>query len=227
MLATDKRKPIRPVPFDKWEIEHIYHPAIEHGVVACAEGYEVSHYRCWRIVEYHSIEQTVNDVSCCTGKYQRKANEKQIVNSLPDQLGQYIYKEADRNDTEGSKEDLVHQFHAKSHATILSKKNLEPGSYLYDLMHVHAGLHPNLDNLIYEYSRQRYAGGRDNLTIPFAHAIKLHLFNRHGIASEAYLCGKNLAYNIVVVCCKTRTGFLCIGQSDNDAVCDLESAVLA
>lgn len=227
MLSAYKGEPIRPVPFNKGKIEHIHHPAIEQCVVACAEGYEIGHYGCGGIVEYHTIEQTVNDISRGTGKYQRETGKKQIVHSLPYQLDQYIYKEAYRHNTEGGEEEFVHQFHTEGHASILGKENLEPRGYVNDLMHVHAGLYPYLDNLVYEYSRQRYASGRDSLSILSAHAVMLHLFNRHGIASEAYLCGKNLACNIVVVCCKARTCFLCIGQSDNDAVCDLESAVLA
>ena len=121
MLTSAEGQPHGPVPFHQGEVEHVYYPAVEHRVVAGTPRHELCHERCRRVVENHAIEQTVDDIARGTGKDERKAYEEEIVHTLPYLLSNNIYKEYNGNDTERGKEELVHQFHAESHAPILGE----------------------------------------------------------------------------------------------------------
>ena len=228
MLTSAEGHPLGPVPFHQWEVEHVHHPTVEHRVVASAPWHKLCHDGCRRIVENHTIEQAVDDIARSTGKDEGEACQEEIVHSLLYLPAYNIYKEDHGNYAERGEEELIYKFHAECHAAILGEENLEPWGYLYDLVHVHAGLHPYLDCLVYDNSRQRYAGGCYNLILPSTHAKMewLDLFHCYCITCETYLCGKYLACNIVIVCIKAGTSFLCIRQSDNNAIGNLETAVL-
>ena len=54
-----------------------------------------------------------------------------------------------RNNTEQGEKQFGEYFHTESHATILSKVDVEPICDSDALVPVHVSLNPNLDNLVY------------------------------------------------------------------------------
>ena len=75
MIAATEGHPCGPVPFNQGKIEHVDNTSVKQSAVAAAEGYELGDHGCRWIVEYESIEDTVDNVARSTSHYKRQACE--------------------------------------------------------------------------------------------------------------------------------------------------------
>ena len=141
-VSSDERDPLGPYCVDKREIQHIHNPS-EHE-----RG----------IIEYHSIEQAVDDVSesSCTNKGQAHEYSGRSF-SFADQGRNPPAKGTEQGDPEKGQAELADstaELHSESHTLILDEEYLEPVPYYVEVLpDLHIGFDQDLDDLVDDHQQ--------------------------------------------------------------------------
>lgn len=159
MLTRIEWKPLWHIPFDKREIEHIDYSSIEEVAIAFAPWLELCHLGIGGGVEDESIEKAVDNVACCSCRYEGEANN--VAYGL---ATLYLVADKPRNESYGynseeSEEEFASpQFPSKCHAVVLDKDEAEPTGYFNALAQMHACLDTDLDDLVNDKNGDKYGG---------------------------------------------------------------------
>ena len=149
MLSAPDWQPRWPIPFHEGEIEHIHYPALHQTVIACPPRHEFCYHGSRRIVEDHAVEEAVDNVSCRSCQDEREADdESDGFTPTTDDTHEIPQQDRHSYDAETGEQLLVHQFHAKRHATVLCEQDIEPVGHMYALVEIHARLDSYLDDLV-------------------------------------------------------------------------------
>ena len=122
-----------------------------------------------RIVEYHAIEQAVEDVSCCSCRNKCQADKVSPTDAALNAFANIPNKRSNSNDTERGEKPLVEDFHAECHAVILGKENVKPIRDTYALIHIHTRLDGYLYGLVNSNDANRKADSSKCLDLFASH----------------------------------------------------------
>lgn len=164
MTSSDERHPCWPIPLDQWKGEHIYDSSVEPCAIALSEGDDVCYLRVRGVVEDEAIEDAVDDITCCSCHDECQTDEVPPFHPFPDlPCNVYAYKECGQ-ETETGQEDFIEKLHAEGHSVVLDKGDIKPISDAYALVYGHVGLHPDLDQLVYDESAEEDGTYGESLT---------------------------------------------------------------
>ena len=148
MIAATEGHPCGPIPFNQGKIEHVDNTSVKQSAVAAAEGYELGDHGCRWIVEYESIDDTVDNVARSTSHNEGKTREIAPRDAATYGTEHIYANEDDKDDAEGGEEEFVKELPSEGHSVILGKEQVKPIGEVDALVHIHARLNTYLYDLV-------------------------------------------------------------------------------